>query len=72
VILSEQTRVVEEAEQPVLAVVLAPQPPPQAIEQPDLLAAEHVRAIPVVIVVGLADRPDAPSDRCIVSLRERS
>ena len=63
-ILSEETLVAEETKQPMFAVILAPQPPPHAISQPDLLAAKHVGAVSVVVVVGPA-AGDAihPSDR---------
>ena len=53
-ILSEQTFVGEETEQPMGAVILPPQPPPLAVLQPDLLAAKHAGAVSVVIVVGPA------------------
>ena len=47
-----------------LAVILPPQPPPHAVLQPDLLAAEHARAVPVVVVVGPAAGDSIhPSDR---------
>ena len=36
------------------AVILAPQPPPHAIAQADLLAAKRARAVSVVVVVGPA------------------
>ena len=47
-----------------LAVILAPLPPPQAVQQPETLATKHLRAVPVVVVVGPA-AGDAihPSDR---------
>ena len=53
-ILAEQTLIVEETELPLFIVILAPQPPPHAIAQPDLLAAKHTRAVSVVVVVGPA------------------
>jgi hypothetical protein len=62
--LAEETRVGEETELCMPAIILPPQPPPQAILQPDLLAAKHPRAMPIVVVVGpTAGDAIHPSDR---------
>ena len=63
-ILPDQSLVGEEAEQTMLAVILPPQPPSDAISQPALLAAKHVGRVSIVVVVGPASRdPINPSDR---------